>query len=301
MLLHSSAWLRDTELGADGSPGRSWFNGAKRGLLAPFAVGTVDQALMGVMNVKHGFVRTFGLAGKVVILDEVHSYDSYTGTILNELVKALRELHCTVIILSATLTDKQRYSILGASNDSDLEKPPTPYPLISVFTKEGMLREIETARLEDAKVDVHISSNDDDATNEVLLRAERGEQILWVENTVAEAQKRYCLLAAKAREIGVDCGLLHSRFLKTDRQKNEDKWVGLFGKTGRDSRQEKGRILVGTQVLEQSLDIDADFLVTRLCPTDMLFQRLGRLWRHRKNDTIRPAEAKREAWVLARV
>ena len=73
---------------------------------------------MGVMKVKHGFVRTFGLAGKVVILDEVHSYDSYTGTILNELVKALRELHCTVIILSATLTDKQRYSVLGASPDS---------------------------------------------------------------------------------------------------------------------------------------------------------------------------------------
>lgn len=299
LLLHSSAWLRDTELGADGSPGHSWFNGAKRGLLAPFAVGTVDQALMGVMNVKHGFVRTFGLAGKVVILDEVHSYDSYTGTILNELVKALRELHCTVIILSATLTDKQRYKVLGAPPDSEREKPPTPYPLISVFPKEGMLQELETARLEDAKVDVRISANDDEAIEEVLLRAERGEQILWVENTVVEAQKRYCLLAAKASEIGVDCGLLHSRFLKTDRQKNEDKWVGLFGKTGRDSRQEKGRILVGTQVLEQSLDIDADFLVTRLCPTDMLFQRLGRLWRHRENDTIRPTEAKREAWILA--
>lgn len=299
LLLHSSAWLRDTELGADGSPGHSWFNGAKRGLLAPFAVGTVDQALMGVMNVKHGFVRTFGLAGKVVILDEVHSYDSYTGTILNELVKALRELHCTVIILSATLTDKQRYSILGASNDSDIEKPPTPYPLISVFPKEGMLQELETASLKDAKVYLRISANDDEAIEEVLFRAERGEQILWIENTVAEAQKRYCLLAAKARETGVDCGLLHSRFLKTDRQKNENKWVGLFGKTGRDSRREKGRILVGTQVLEQSLDIDADFLVTRLCPTDMLFQRLGRLWRHRENDTIRPAEAKREAWALA--
>lgn len=245
LLLHSSAWLRDTELGADGSPGHSWFNGSKRGLLAPFAVGTVDQALMGVMNVKHGFVRTFGLAGKVVILDEVHSYDSYTGTIINELVKALRELHCTVIILSATLTDKQRYSILGTSNNPGLEKPPTPYPLISVFPKEGMLQELETASLEDAKVDVRISANDDEAIKAVLLRAERGEQILWVENTVAEAQKRYCLLAAKARGIGVDCGLLHSRFLKTDRQKNENKWVDLFGKTGRDSRQEKGRILVG--------------------------------------------------------
>ena len=111
----------------------------------------------------------------------------YTGTILNELVKALRELHCTIIILSATLTDKQRSSVLGASPDLDREKPPTPYPLISVFTKEGTLREIETARLEDAKVDVHISPNDDEAANEVLLRAERGEQILWVENSLPRA------------------------------------------------------------------------------------------------------------------
>ena len=105
-----------------------------------------------------------------------------------------------------------------------------------MFTKEGALREIETERLEDAKADVHISPNDDEAANEAILRAEMGEQVLWVENTVAGAQKRYCLLAAKAREVGVDCGLLHSRFLKTDRQKNENKWVGLFGKTGRDSR-----------------------------------------------------------------
>jgi len=300
LLLHSSAWLRDTELGEDGSPGHSWFNSSKRGLLAPFAVGTIDQALMAVMNVKHGFMRTFGLAGKVVILDEVHSYDSYTGTILNELVKALRELQCTVIILSATLTNKQRHSILGVPfNNSEQKEIPSPYPLISGYPRESELWELKTAKLEDFKVDIYISSNNDDAVYEVLKRAERGEQIIWIENTVDEAQKRYCLLAAKTKEMGLDCGLLHSRFLKGDRQKNESNWAGLFGKAGRDSRQEKGRVLVGTQVLEQSLDIDADFLVTRLCPTDMLFQRLGRLWRHRENDLIRPVEAKREAWIMA--
>lgn len=300
LLLHGSAWLRDTELGEEGSPGHSWFNSSKRGLLAPFAVGTVDQALMAVMNVKHGFVRTFGLAGKVVILDEVHSYDSYTGTILKDLVAALRELHCTVIILSATLTDKQRRSIIGASfNDSEIKIFPTPYPLISAYSKEDGLHELETTKLKESKVRIGISSNDNDAVEEVLLRAEGGEQILWIENTVDETQRRYCLLAAKAKEMDLDCGLLHSRFLKIDRSKNEDKWVKFFGKLGCNFRQEKGRILIGTQVLEQSLDIDADFLVTRLCPTDMLLQRLGRLWRHRGNDSIRPTKAKCEAWILA--
>lgn len=95
-------------MGEEGQPGRSWFNHAKRGLLAPFAVGTLDQALMAAMNVKHGFVRAFGLAGKVVILDEIHTYDAYTGTLLDALVELLRELHCTVIILSATLNKDRR-------------------------------------------------------------------------------------------------------------------------------------------------------------------------------------------------
>ncbi|QHS10716.1 CRISPR-associated endonuclease Cas3'' [Sinimarinibacterium sp. NLF-5-8] len=98
LLLHGSAWLLDTEMGEEGRPGGAWFNHAKRGLLAPFAVGTIDQALMAAMHVKHGFVRAFGLAGKVVILDEVHSYDAYTGTLLDALVHLLRRLHCTVIM-----------------------------------------------------------------------------------------------------------------------------------------------------------------------------------------------------------
>src|SRR5690606_33072675 len=124
-LLHGKAWLVDTDMGEEGRPGGAWFNHAKRGLLAPFAVGTIDQALMAAMNVKHGFVRAFGLAGKVVILDEVHTYDAYTGTLLNALVELLRELHCTVIILSATLNRERRQELLGAVVREDA------YPLIS--------------------------------------------------------------------------------------------------------------------------------------------------------------------------
>lgn len=301
LLLHSSAWLRDTEFGDEGAPGRSWFNSAKRGLLAPFAVGTIDQALMAVMNVKHGFVRAFGLAGKVVILDEVHSYDNYTGTILKELVSALRGLQCTVIVLSATLTDNHRRLIIAGSqfNKSKVKKKASPYPLISTYPKGGRLCELKTKKIEKSKVKIHISSDDNAAVEEVLKRAQHGEQILWIENTVNDAQRRYSLLAARAKESEVECGLLHSRFLKIDRQKNEDKWVKLFGKAGKNLRTQRGRILVGTQVLEQSLDIDADFMVTRLCPTDMVLQRLGRLWRHRANDGIRPKKAICEAWILA--
>jgi CRISPR-associated endonuclease/helicase Cas3 len=124
-LAHSASWLVEAQPPAQLTPaftkgedeeatvtrehvraGRSWFASPKRALLTPCGVGTVDQALLGVVAAKHFFVRQFGLAGKVVILDEVHSYDLYTGTLIDKLVERLRELECTVIILSGTLTEE---------------------------------------------------------------------------------------------------------------------------------------------------------------------------------------------------
>lgn len=290
LLVHGNAWLKQFEMGGEGNPGGSWFAQGKRGILAPFAVGTVDQALMAVMNVKHGFVRTFGLAGKVVILDEVHSYDTFTGTILDALVKALRQLHCTVIILSATLTQERRARLLGITPEANT------YPLITAQPTVGEFEEIGVEKMADVSVAIG-HQPEVNAVEEVLRRAEEGQQILWIENTVKEAQDLYQKLAARASEIGVACGLLHSRFIKADRTANEESWVMYFGKDGSSARLEQGRILVGTQVLEQSLDIDADFLVTRIAPTDMLLQRIGRLWRH--EETCRPSTARREAWILA--
>lgn len=295
LLLHANAWLLDTEMGEEGRPGGAWFNQAKRGLLAPFAVGTIDQALMAVMNVKHGFVRAFGLAGKVVILDEVHSYDAYTGTIMDALIKMLREIDCTVIILSATLTQERRQALLNTPTQS------MAYPLItSLPHKTQKITEIAPPTTDSQhSVAVLLQENDPLAVEEALIRAEQGQQVLWIENTVNEAQERYLQLAARAQSLGIGCGLLHSRFTFTDRQAIESKWVNLFGKEGwiDNQRQQQGRILIGTQVLEQSLDIDADFLVSRFAPTDMLLQRIGRLWRH--SDTPRNDCAKQEAWLLA--
>ena len=292
LLLHSNAWLlEEAEMGEDASPGGSWFSASKRGILAPFAVGTIDQALMAVMNVKHGFVRTFGLAGKVVILDEVHTYDAYTGTILDRLVESLRSLDCTVIILSATLTKQRREELLGVVSSSEA------YPLISSsYDLKAQAFEVEVEPIPDVNVGILHACEMASAIDEALLRTEQGQQVLWVENTVADAQDVFKRINSGAVELGLECGLLHSRFTKIDREKNENYWVHLFGKHGASERGKRGRILVGTQVLEQSLDIDADFLVTKLCPTDLLLQRMGRLWRH--DETRRPKEAKREAMIL---
>lgn len=291
LLLHSKAWLLDTEMGEEGRPGGAWFNHAKRGLLAPFAVGTIDQALMAAMNVKHGFVRAFGLAGKVVVLDEVHTYDAYTGTLLDALVKLLRALHCTVIILSATLSQRRRRQLMGVEVGSEA------YPLITARAADSDASEWPVQAGDMAQVALNWQQDERRAVQEALDRASRGQQVLWIENTVKEAQQRYLDLAARASELGLTCGLLHSRFTVIDRQRIENHWVDLFGKLGLDRRTMHGRILVGTQVLEQSLDIDADFLVTRFAPSDMLLQRLGRLWRH--DATPRPFSATCEAWLLA--
>lgn len=292
LLLHSGAWLLDTDMGEEGRPGGAWFNHKKRGLLAPFAVGTLDQALMAVMNVKHGFVRAFGLAGKVVILDEVHSYDLYTGTILNELTAFLRQIGCTVIILSATLSRQRREALIESPTTA------TDYPLITASAGlDNTPIESAVDQSNSEPVSVTLISDHSQALEEALLRAEQGQQVLWIENTVAEAQQRYLDLASRAYALGCDVGLLHSRFIPSDRQRHEARWVSAFGREGWPERPTQGRILVGTQVLEQSLDIDADFLISRFAPTDMLLQRIGRLWRHTL--TPRPNSARHECWLIA--
>lgn len=291
LLLHGKAWLLDTEMGEEGRPGGAWFNQSKRGLLAPFAVGTIDQALMATMNVKHGFVRAFGLAGKVVVLDEVHTYDAYTGTLLDALIELLRSLHCTVIVLSATLNLARRRQWLGPTLSDEA------YPLISAAPHRQPIFEVPVPAERGNTVNIRLLEQESLAIDEALRRAALGQQVLWIENTVVDAQERYLDLAARAIDLGIDCGLLHSRYTAADRQNIETRWVNLFGKAGWPLRGVQGRILVGTQVLEQSLDIDADFMVSRFAPTDMLLQRLGRLWRHGK--TPRSSSSVCEAWVLA--
>jgi CRISPR-associated endonuclease/helicase Cas3 len=292
LLLHGNAWLLEGEMGEEGRPGGAWFHQAKRGLLAPFAVGTIDQALMAAMNVKHGFVRAFGLAGKVVILDEVHTYDAYTGTVLDALVALLREIGCTVIILSATLTQERRQQLLGTQTLAG-----NGYPLISAVPRARPAQEYVLEPGTSQVVQVHLLESTSAAVTEALARASQGQQVLWIENTVVEAQERYFDIAARASELGVACGLLHSRFNAVDRQAIEHHWVNLFGQEGWKLRTAQGRILIGTQVLEQSIDIDADFMVSRFAPTDMALQRMGRLWRHAH--TPRPVGAQREVWMLA--
>lgn len=291
-LVHSNAFF--SEMGAAAGPSGDFFSPTKRRILYPYDVGTIDQALMAVMNVKHGFVRTFGLLGKVVILDEVHSYDLYTGSLMDELVSTIRTMGGTVILLSATLTRERRRTLVNAAVQSE------EYPLLTSVYDDApdVVHERSIAVSRHKSVDIVHCRDEHSAFAEALKRARGGEQVLWIENTVLNAQNAYRVFdRALAQDPGtVEIGLLHSRFTRDDRHRLETHWIGLYGRKARTVKAACGRILIGTQVLEQSLDLDADFLVTRFCPTDLMLQRLGRLWRH--PGSVRVEQAQCRAWIL---
>ncbi len=287
-LIHGNSWLLEEQLGLrpaatetqgsdeDARTGRDWFASAKRALLAPFGVGTVDQALLGVVAAKHFFVRQYSLAGKVVILDEVHSYDIYTGTLIDKLIVTLEGLGCTVIILSATLTGKRRNQIVSSTHGDDPEAEPS-YPLITGRNEGQDIQPIPADPPPARTVEIAFAPAGNAAAEAIAL-AENGGCVLWICDTVDSAQKQYEHFHA-GTHARVPLGLLHSRFPFWRREQLESEWMERFGKAG-DTR--CGSILVSTQIVEQSVDLDADLLITELAPTDMLLQRAGRLWRHER-------------------
>lgn len=287
-LIHGNSWLmqadwdiRPAATGKQESPandaraGQDWFASAKRALIAPFGVGTIDQALLGVVAAKHFFVRHFALAGKVVIIDEIHSYDRYTGTLIDKLIETLEELGCTVIVLSATLTGKRRGQMVLCPDTEDSEDN-RPYPLITGRTEGQAFVPVAAEPPQSRTVKIKFVAAER-AVEEAIQVARDGGAVLWICNTVGAAQKQF------RRFTGLDfpVGLLHSRFPYWRREQLEAEWMERFGKDG---KTRCGSILVSTQVVEQSVDLDADLLITELAPTDMLLQRLGRLWRHERNN-----------------
>lgn len=303
-LIHANSWLIDISQprlvpthrrsndDSDARSGRDWFASVKRALIAPFGVGTVDQALLSVVAAKHFFVRRFALAGKVVVIDEVHSYDVYTGTLVRRLCEELLSLGCTVILLSATLTHERRNKLLRLNTVSS-NAATEPYPLISGFSESGDAISPTPAQAPESKT-VHLSFKvPEQALEEGWKAACNGACVLWICDTVGEAQRKYERFLQKRGDTGPKVGLLHSRFPFFPRDRLEEHWMHALGK---DNADRCGCLLVATQVVEQSVDLDADLMITELAPTDMLLQRMGRLWRHPRGS--RPVE-RPEFWILS--
>lgn len=261
---HCAAWLGDDR---------------RRALLAQVGVGTIDQALLAVLPVRHAALRMQGLKGKVLVVDEAHAFDPYMRRELVELLRFHAALGGSAILLSATLTRQLRQQLTDAFRDG-LHQPSLPlanvqYPLMTVASasavieyprpiRAGLGRDVTVTRLPDAEA----------ALGRIVLAARAGAAVAWIRNTVDDAIEA----ADAVRAAGLEPMLFHARFAMVDRLAVEDAVLRRFGPRGTD----RAGVLIATQVVEQSLDLDFDLLCTELAPVDLLIQRAGRLWRHKR-------------------
>ncbi len=277
-----------------------WFKGRKKSMLSDFVVGTIDQLLLAALKQKHLMLRHLGLAQKVVIIDECHAYDAYMSQYLERALQWLGAYQVPVIVLSATLPMAQRKAVINAYlnvDDADrletdlfgnpIESPANnapwtesrEYPLITYTDGDEVLQKALVWQEEDKEIQLAYLQASDLTQRLQELLCDGGCAGVIV-NTVKKAQEIAKELRAHFGEEAVN--LLHSRFLAPDRTSKEQALLRALGKPSVATERPKLRIDIGTQVLEQSLDIDFDVLVTELAPMDLVLQRMGRLHRHKR-------------------
>ena len=264
-----------------------WTDMSRQRLLAASAVGTVDQVMTAARLVRFESVRMDGLASKVLIIDEIHAYDAYMLAVIKDLLKICGELGVPVIMLSATLPISTKSDLLGVLGDGNIELH-NGYPMISYVTKDGKVHEhVSHQYMPDKKISCELLPilNDNDKIARYAVDAVKdGGCECVIMNTVADAICVYDKIKKNKKD---DCKIIlyHSRMTINARDEKSREILEMCGKD-RTKRPERV-IIVGTQVLEQSLDIDVDYMITAICPIDLLFQRIGRYHRHGDAGTIR--------------
>ena len=264
----------------------------KRALLSPAGVGTIDQALLAVLHSKHQSLRLLGLMRKLLVVDEVHACDTYMQGVLEVLLEFHARAGGSVILLSATLPRRMKRALLGAFARGLQQTAPRPissaYPLATSWPMpthdphDGlMLNEAAIATRADVqrRVAVHCSSDVTEVEAVIRQALAAGHCVCWVRNTVADAVAAFDTFHPQMPHG--HALLFHARFTLHDRLAMEEQVLASFGKHSTPT-QRAGRLLIATQVVEQSLDVDFDLLVTDLAPIDRVIQRAGRLRRHRR-------------------
>lgn len=264
-----------------------WHTARKRTLLSPYGVGTLDQGLMGVVRSRHQFVRLFGLAGRTIILDEIHAYDLYTSTLLERFLEWAALLGSPVIALSATLPASTRQRLLTAYAAGCGQPAPTvpaaAYPRITALAQgEAVAQSFGASKHVCRQLGIRWIQDDDWPVALSHVLKDFGGCVAVICSTVNRAQAVFRRLQGHFQPE--ELGLFHGRFLFKDRERIESDCLRLFGKG--DKRRPDRFVLVATQVIEQSLDVDFDLMVSDLAPVDLLLQRSGRL--HRQVRDQRP-------------
>ncbi len=273
-----------------------WFSDrSRKALLAQVGVGSIDQALLAVLYSKHNTLRMFGLSRKILIVDEVHAYDSYMQELLDTLIRLQAQQGRSVILLSATLplamkkrlasSYLQGFRCEGTSRNPEVLSD-SAYPAVTVVS-EARSRSIavEPSARHCRSVGVEFLFTEDGDINVPVQKlvgiAESGRCAVWIRNTVADVQDAYDRLRGQIDDAKLM--VFHSRFAAGHRSDIETQVLELFGKESGQAER-RGRILLATQVVEQSLDLDFDEMITDLCPIDLIIQRVGRLRRHSRDE-----------------
>lgn len=298
----------EPDLASDDAIASDWLFGRKKGMLANFVVCTIDQVLMGALQMRHLALRHLALANKVIVLDECHAYDAYMQQYLREALEWLGSWRTPVVLLSATLPDELRVSFVEsyvrgwrASGETPVKRNPIPPELMSVVSEDAYPRITYTddtnvweraAEPSGRGLDVHMRLMADEVeelveTLESLLKDGGCAGVIC--DTVKRAQDA---AEALSRAFPSDeIMLVHARYTDIDRMDNERRLREVLGSnaTRENGKRPYRLVVIGTQVLEQSLDIDFDVLISDVAPVDLLFQRIGRMHRHYRGKGGRPA------------
>ncbi len=266
----------------------------KKALLADVGVGTLDQALLAILPSRFQSLRLFGLGQRILIIDEVHAYDPYMNILIQNLLRFHAALGGSAILLSATLPQYTRQALLdsyakGLAIDTD-EGLCNAYPLATYITRDRGIEEfpLESTRLGRRNIAVKVVSDQFQIERLVIEASRKGKCVCWIRNTVYDALAGYDALQGSLPAEHLI--LFHAQFAMGDRLDIERMVSHLFGKKSK-AEDRRGKVLVATQVVEQSLDLDFDLVVSDLAPMDLLIQRAGRLHRHVRDEQGNPLPA----------
>lgn len=265
----------------------------KKAFLAPVTASTVDQMELAVMQSKHGFVRFASLSRQAVVIDEVHAYDAYMQHIIRNLLVALGAAQVPVILLSATLPVYQRAAFCNAYAQGAGWQPQrdssndNAYPLLTYVAKDAGWASIPIAWEEPDKKVLIESYHVEMVLEKILEQTSKGRCVALILNTKRSARLWYLLLRRYTlnnplRNKSFEVNLIHASFRMQDRLNKQEKIEGILGPNS-NFAQRRGQVIVSTQILEQSIDIDVDYMISEPAPADLLLQRMGRLFRHKRS------------------
>jgi len=263
----------------------------RKAFLADIGVGTIDQALQAILPSRFNTLRLWGLGDRVLIIDEAHAYDSYMNEELTTLLRFQAALGGSAIVMTATLPTKLRRRLAsaycaGLGQESVRDEGRSPFPGMTVIGRNHHeIHPIEPVSSTRRTVLIRRLGSEAEALERVRQAARSGAAVAWVRNAVDDAIDAARMLEAE----GVPVTLFHARFAMGDRLAIERAVTERFGRDSI-SASRSGHVLIATQVVEQSLDLDFDVMVSDLAPVDLLIQRAGRLWRHmdRRPRDLRP-------------